>query len=91
MAVELAVDKGYVTVDRTWKKGDEIQLERPMQPRIITARNEVKVPEWAGGDRKRANRYSLEGNKNPDLDNLKDRYDRSDENSFESWFVRRCK
>lgn len=70
-AVELAVDKGYVTVDRTWKKGDEIQLELPMQPRIITARNEVKVLNGQVAIASGPIVYSLEGNKNPDLDNLK--------------------
>ena len=38
----LAVDKGYVTFDRTWKKGDTIELSLPMPIRRVTAHEKVE-------------------------------------------------
>lgn len=34
---------GYATISRTWKKGDRIELELPVQPRIITAHPAVEA------------------------------------------------
>ena len=37
------LDKGYFTITRKWKKGDEVSLHLDMEPRIVTAREEVKA------------------------------------------------
>lgn len=39
--VSLALDKGYVTIDRTWKRGDAIQVALPMPVRRIAANQQV--------------------------------------------------
>jgi len=41
-ALALAVDKGYVTLDRTWKKGDAIELSLPMPIRRVLANEKVE-------------------------------------------------
>jgi len=41
--VALAVDKGYVTLDRRWKKGDTIELGLPMPIRRVTANEKVEA------------------------------------------------
>ena len=69
--VKVAPANGYVTIGRTWKKGDEIQLELPMQPRFINASKEVKVLNGQVAIASGPIVYSLEGNKNPGLDKLK--------------------
>jgi DUF1680 family protein len=40
-AVPLTLDKGYVTLARTWKKGDTIELTMPMPVRRIAANEQV--------------------------------------------------
>ena len=40
--VESVIDKGYVTIDREWKKGDVVELSLPMEVRKIVARTELK-------------------------------------------------
>jgi hypothetical protein len=39
--VPLKIDKGYVTLDRMWKKGDVIELNLPMSVRRVVANTEV--------------------------------------------------
>lgn len=70
-SVKVTPVNGYVTINRTWQKGDEIQLELPMQPRFITARNEVKGLNGQVALASGPIVYSLEGNKNSELDKLK--------------------
>jgi len=41
-AVGLAVNKGYVTFDRKWKKGDTIELNLPMPIRRVLANDKVE-------------------------------------------------
>jgi DUF1680 family protein len=41
--VTLAVDKGYVTLDRTWSKGHTIKLTLPMPIRRVTAHEKVEA------------------------------------------------
>lgn len=69
--MKVAPVNGYVTIDRLWKKGDEIQLGLPMQPRFITANEEVKVLNGQVAIASGPVVYSLEGNKNPGLEKLK--------------------
>ena len=40
--VAMKVDKGYVTFDRTWKKGDTIELNLPMPIRRVLANDKVE-------------------------------------------------
>ncbi len=41
--VESAIEKGYVTLDRTWKKGDTVALSLPMPIRRVTAHGKVEA------------------------------------------------
>lgn len=40
--VKIKVKNGYAVIDRRWRKGDRIELNLPMDPRVITAAGEVK-------------------------------------------------
>jgi len=40
--VLLRIVDGYAEINREWKKGDHIELELPMQPRLITANKAVE-------------------------------------------------
>lgn len=42
-AVPVTVKDGYTTINRTWKKGDVIELTLPVQPRVVTANNAVET------------------------------------------------
>ena len=37
------LDKGYFTITRLWKKGDKVSLHLDMEPRVVTAREEVEA------------------------------------------------
>lgn len=37
------LDKGYLTVTRNWKRGDKVSLHLDMEPRVVTAREEVEA------------------------------------------------
>ncbi len=41
--VEINIEKGYVSIHRTWKKGDQIKLEIPMEIQRITASNLIEA------------------------------------------------
>lgn len=66
----LKIEKGYAVVNREWKKGDKLELSLPMQPRIITANEQVKdlngMATLASGPLV----YCLESVDNKDLDKL---------------------
>ena len=38
---KISLKDGYAEVNRTWKKGDVVTLDLPMEPRLITANNQV--------------------------------------------------
>ncbi|MDR1865365.1 MAG: glycoside hydrolase family 127 protein [Bacteroidales bacterium] len=61
---------GYTEIRRIWKKGDQVELNLPVQPRIITANEQVKdlnnMLALASGPLI----YCLEETDNPNLDNL---------------------
>jgi uncharacterized protein len=40
-AVSMTLDKGYVSVDRTWKNGDVVELNLPMPVRRVAANEQV--------------------------------------------------
>lgn len=61
--------KGYASIKRTWKKGDVIEVDLPVQPRLVFPNDAVhtlkgKVTLAAGPVI-----YSLEGTDNPDFQN----------------------
>ena len=39
--VDVSNDKGYITINRTWKKGDVVEMNLPMYVRRIQANNQV--------------------------------------------------
>lgn len=39
--VEGTLEKGYFTIDRTWKRGDVVEVDFDMQPRIVKANDQV--------------------------------------------------
>ena len=41
--VSSELDKGYFTITRSWKKGDQVSLHLDMEPRVVTAREEVEA------------------------------------------------
>lgn len=41
--VSSELDKGYFTITRTWKRGDKVSLHLDMEPRVVTAREEVEA------------------------------------------------
>jgi DUF1680 family protein len=41
--VEYKMDKGYAILDRTWKKGDKVMVEFPMEIRKVLANDSVKA------------------------------------------------
>lgn len=62
---------GYIELSRSWEKNDKIELELPMQPRIITACEEVKDLNGMVALASGPLIYCLEGVDNKDLDQLK--------------------
>jgi DUF1680 family protein len=41
--VQTVTDKGYALINRQWKKGDRIELNLPVQPRLIVANDSVEA------------------------------------------------
>ncbi|TWT97833.1 Non-reducing end beta-L-arabinofuranosidase [Botrimarina colliarenosi] len=41
--VEVSIERGFVSVDRTWTAGDHVRLELPMPVRFSTCRSEVEA------------------------------------------------
>ncbi|MDR1097796.1 MAG: glycoside hydrolase family 127 protein [Tannerella sp.] len=41
--VACQLEKGYFTLNRTWKKGDMVEIHFDMQPRIVKAREQVEA------------------------------------------------
>ncbi|TCC98216.1 beta-L-arabinofuranosidase domain-containing protein [Pedobacter psychroterrae] len=40
--VNAQLENGYATISRKWKKGDKVELELPVKPRLVTANKQVK-------------------------------------------------
>jgi DUF1680 family protein len=43
--VESALEQGYFTITRKWKKGDQVVVHFDMEPRVVKAHAEVKADE----------------------------------------------
>jgi DUF1680 family protein len=41
--IEPAIEKGYAVIRRTWKKGDKVDLELPMQIQQVTADDKIEA------------------------------------------------
>jgi len=62
---------GYVTIDRTWKTGDKVEMTLPMEPRFVFATKEVKDLNGLVAIASGPILYCLEENSNEKLDDLK--------------------
>ena len=62
---------GYVTIDRDWKKGDKIEMDLPLAPRLVHANPQVKDLAGLVAIASGPIVYGLEGNLNTELDKLK--------------------
>jgi DUF1680 family protein len=64
-AVSYKVENGYIVVDNTWKEGDRLEMEFPLQTQLLLSREEVA----ANRDRMALQRgplvYCVEGADNP--------------------------
>ncbi len=69
--VDITTVNGYVAIDRTWKKGDEIHLELPMKPRLIYANDKVKALNNQVAIASGPIIYGLEGNQNNTLKDMR--------------------
>ena len=68
---ELLIKEGYAVVNRTWKRGDMVTLELPMQPRLISANDQVKDLKDNVAIASGPIVYCLESVDNANLDQLK--------------------
>lgn len=68
---DLSIKNGYAIINRTWKKGDVVTLELPMQPRLITANNQVMALKNKVAIASGPIVYCLESVDNANLDKLK--------------------
>lgn len=67
---KLNVLNGYTEINRNWKKGDQVELELPIQPRIISASEKVKDLKDKVAIAAGPLIYCLEELDNPTLDGL---------------------
>jgi DUF1680 family protein len=42
VAVKYNIENGYIVIERTWKKGDELTIDFPMEVKEITAKKELE-------------------------------------------------
>ncbi|SFM57660.1 DUF1680 family protein [Chitinophaga sp. YR627] len=70
IAVPVQPVKGYVSIQRRWKKGDKITLELPMQPRLIFPHDSVETVRGKATIAAGPVIYGLEGIDNSGLDSL---------------------
>ncbi|SDD44544.1 DUF1680 family protein [Dyadobacter soli] len=67
---KVALENGYAVIRREWKKGDRIELELPVKPRVITANAQVKDLKGQVAIAAGPVIYCLETADNADLDAL---------------------
>ncbi len=63
--------EGYVTINRVWKKGDQVELSLPMEPRFVFANDSVNDLKGLVAIASGPIVYCLEEGNNPDLAKLK--------------------
>ncbi|MVM35065.1 glycoside hydrolase family 127 protein [Spirosoma sp. HMF4905] len=68
---EVTIIDGYAVIKRSWKKGDQIELTLPMEPRLITANEKVKDLDNRVAIASGPIIYCLESLDNSNLDSLK--------------------
>ncbi|MBE9583121.1 glycoside hydrolase family 127 protein [Mucilaginibacter sp. JRF] len=66
----LNIDKGYAVIKRQWKKGDRIELNLPVEPRLVEPNQQVKTLENKLAIAAGPLVYGLEGNDNADVKNI---------------------
>jgi DUF1680 family protein len=66
--VKADVKNGYASVSRTWKKGDRIELELPMQVQVLTADERIKADRNKVALRYGPLVYNVEKADQPDID-----------------------
>ncbi len=66
--VAMVVDKGYVAITRTWKKGDKIELEMPMEVQRFTADERIEANRGRVALRYGPLVYNVEKADQPDID-----------------------
>lgn len=69
-AVAVQPQNGYVVLQRTWKKGDRIELNLPINPRIISPSDSIQTIKGKVALASGPIVYGLESVDNPNLDNL---------------------
>lgn len=70
VAEKATVNNGYAVIKREWKKGDLVELQLPIKPRLVTANNQVKDLKNMVAIASGPLVYSLEGVDNGDIDQL---------------------
>ncbi|UFH57063.1 glycoside hydrolase family 127 protein [Spirosoma sp. KNUC1025] len=69
-AVAVQPQNGYVAINRTWKKGDRIELSLPMQPRIVSPSDSIQTIKGKVALASGPIVYGLESLDNPSLNDL---------------------
>ncbi|WP_199736867.1 glycoside hydrolase family 127 protein [Fibrisoma montanum] len=69
--VNVPITDGYAVIKRRWKKGDRIEISLPMEPRLITATEQVKDLKGLVAIASGPIVYCLENVDNQQLDSLK--------------------
>lgn len=67
-AVKPKIEKGYAVVTRTWKAGDQIELELPLEPQRIKANSQIKSNQGRVALRYGPLIYNVERADQPNLD-----------------------
>jgi DUF1680 family protein len=65
--VQLNVVNGYATLERTWKKGDKIELTLPVEPRLVMPNDSINTIKGKVAIAAGPVVYGFEGIDNPDL------------------------
>lgn len=70
-SIKYKIEKGYLTIDRTWRDGDEVELELPMDIRQVAADPRVKADSARIAFQRGPLVYAVEWADNPGIDILK--------------------
>lgn len=67
-AVESTIDNGYFTISRKWKKGDVVELQLDMEPRLVAANANVEADRGMLAVERGPLVYCAEWKDNPEVD-----------------------